>query len=42
MFTVFLSGGLSFIVTFLAIPTIIQVAKEKKLFDEPDDRKCTK
>lgn len=42
MFTVFLSGGLSFIVTFLAIPTIIQVAKEKKLFDEPDERKVHK
>ena len=42
MFTLFLSGGLSFIVTFLAIPTIIQVAKEKKLFDEPDDRKVHK
>jgi UDP-GlcNAc:undecaprenyl-phosphate GlcNAc-1-phosphate transferase len=42
MFTVFLSGSLSFIVTFLAIPTIIQVAKEKKLFDEPDERKVHK
>ena len=42
MFTVFLSGSLSFIVTFLAIPSIIQVAKEKKLFDEPDERKVHK
>jgi UDP-N-acetylmuramyl pentapeptide phosphotransferase/UDP-N-acetylglucosamine-1-phosphate transferase len=29
-------------VTLLAIPTIIQVAREKKLFDEPDDRKIHK
>ena len=42
MFTIFLSGVLAFFVTLLAIPSIIQVAKEKKLFDEPDDRKIHK
>lgn len=37
-----LSGGLSFLITFFAIPIIIQVAREKKLFDEPDERKVHK
>jgi UDP-N-acetylmuramyl pentapeptide phosphotransferase/UDP-N-acetylglucosamine-1-phosphate transferase len=37
-----LSGGLSFLITFFAIPVIIQVAKDKKLFDEPDERKIHK
>ena len=39
MDNIFLSGGLSFLITFFAIPVIIQVAKEKRLFDEPDERK---
>lgn len=38
----FLSGGLSFLITFFSIPVIIQVAKDKKLFDEPDERKVHK
>jgi len=42
MDNILLSGGLSFIITFFAIPVIIQVAKEKKLFDEPDERKLHK
>jgi len=37
-----LSAVLAFMITFFAIPVIIQVAKDKKLFDEPDDRKVHK
>ncbi|CAN5795102.1 MraY family glycosyltransferase [soil metagenome] len=39
---ILLSAGLSFLITFFAIPVIIQVAKDKKLFDEPDERKVHK
>lgn len=39
MLSVILTGSLAFIVTFLAIPAIMRVAKEKKLFDLPDARK---
>jgi UDP-GlcNAc:undecaprenyl-phosphate GlcNAc-1-phosphate transferase len=39
MLNVFLTGSLSFIITFLAIPAIMRVAKEKKLYDLPDARK---
>ena len=39
---IIISSGLSFIITFFAIPIIIQVAKEKKLFDEPNHRKIHK
>ena len=42
MDNIILSSGLSFLITFFSIPVIIQVAKEKKLFDEPDDRKVHK
>ena len=42
MDNIFLSAGLSFLITFFAIPVIIQVAKDKKLFDEPDERKVHK
>lgn len=35
----FLSSGLSFLIVFFAIPVIIQVAKEKRLYDEPGERK---
>ena len=42
MFTILFSVALSFLVTIIAIPTIIQVAREKKLFDEPDERKIHK
>lgn len=42
MYNILLSSALSFIITFFAIPVIIQVAKDKKLFDEPDERKVHK
>lgn len=37
-----LSGGLSFLITFFSIPVIIEVAKEKKFYDEPGERKVHK
>ncbi len=42
MQNILLSAVLSFIITFFAIPVIIQIAKSKKLFDEPDERKVHK
>ncbi|MEN9964080.1 MAG: hypothetical protein RL582_1175, partial [Bacteroidota bacterium] len=39
---IIISGGLSFFIAFFSIPVIIQVAKEKKLFDQPDERKWHK
>jgi len=42
MDNIFLSGGLAFLITFFAIPVIIEVAKDKKLFDEPGERKVHK
>jgi len=42
MDNIFLSSGLAFLVTFFAIPVIIEVAKDKKLFDEPGERKVHK
>src|ERR1700737_986483 len=39
MFDVLLSIAISFTITFLAIPVIINVAEMKKLFDVPDARK---
>ena len=42
MDNIILSGTLAFLITFFAIPVIIQVAREKKLFDEPDERKVHK
>ena len=39
---IILSSVLAFIITFFAIPVIIQIAKSKKLFDEPDERKVHK
>jgi UDP-GlcNAc:undecaprenyl-phosphate GlcNAc-1-phosphate transferase len=42
MYNILLSCGLAFIITFFAIPVIIQVARDKKLFDEPDERKVHK
>jgi len=38
----FLSSGLSFLIVFFSIPVIIQVAKEKRLYDEPGERKIHK
>ena len=34
-----LSSALAFIITFLCIPVIIEIANKKQLFDEPDERK---
>jgi len=42
MNNIFLSGGLAFMITFFSIPVIIEVAKDKKLFDEPGERKVHK
>lgn len=42
MDNILLSGGLAFLITFFSIPVIIEVAKDKKLFDEPDERKLHK
>ncbi|MBL0181404.1 MAG: undecaprenyl/decaprenyl-phosphate alpha-N-acetylglucosaminyl 1-phosphate transferase [Chitinophagaceae bacterium] len=42
MYNILLSAALAFLITFFAIPVIIQVAKDKKLFDEPDERKVHK
>ncbi|MEP6597650.1 MAG: undecaprenyl/decaprenyl-phosphate alpha-N-acetylglucosaminyl 1-phosphate transferase, partial [Ginsengibacter sp.] len=39
MDNILFSGGLAFLITFFSIPVIIEVAKEKKFFDEPDERK---
>lgn len=36
---ILLGSGIAFIITFAAIPIIIQVANTKKLFDHPDERK---
>ncbi len=42
MDNILLSSVLAFLITFFAIPPIIKVAKDKKLFDEPDERKVHK
>jgi len=42
MLNVLLTGCVSFFITFLAIPAIIRIAEEKKLFDVPNDRKLHK
>ena len=42
MDNILLSGGLAFLITFFSISVIIEVAKDKKLFDEPDERKVHK
>lgn len=39
MLHVLLTASVAFIITFLAIPAIITVAEQKKLFDVPDARK---
>ncbi len=39
---IILSIVLSFTIVFFAIPIIIQIAKEKKLFDQPEERKIHK
>ena len=42
MLDVLLTGSVSFIITFLAIPIVLQIAREKNLFDVPDERKIHK
>ena len=42
MFDVLLSIAISFTITYVAIPAIITVAENKKLFDLPDERKIHK
>ena len=42
MLDVLLTGSVSFIITFLAIPIVLQIAEEKKLFHVPDERKIHK
>lgn len=42
MDNILLSAVLAFIITFFSIPVIIEVAKAKKLYDEPDERKVHK
>lgn len=42
MDNILLSGALAFLITFFSIPVIIEVAKEKNFFDEPDERKVHK
>ncbi|MDB5252675.1 MAG: glycosyl transferase [Flaviaesturariibacter sp.] len=39
MLTVLLTASVSFVITFLAIPAIIRLAEQKKLYDLPDARK---
>jgi UDP-GlcNAc:undecaprenyl-phosphate/decaprenyl-phosphate GlcNAc-1-phosphate transferase len=39
MLNVLLTGAISFIITFFAVPAIMRVADQKKLFDLPDARK---
>ncbi len=36
---VFLTASVAFIITFLAIPVVLQIADRKKLYDVPDERK---
>ncbi len=39
MFDVLLTASVSFVIAFLAIPTVLKIATEKRLFDIPDERK---
>lgn len=39
MLDVLLTASVAFIITFLAIPVVLQVAEKKKLYDIPDERK---
>ncbi len=42
MENIIFSCGLAFLITFFSIPVIIEVAKDKKLFDVPGERKVHK
>jgi UDP-N-acetylmuramyl pentapeptide phosphotransferase/UDP-N-acetylglucosamine-1-phosphate transferase len=39
MLDILLTASVSFIITFLAVPVVIQIAEKKKLYDVPDERK---
>ena len=39
MLDVLLTASVSFIISFLAIPVVVQIAEQKKLYDVPDERK---
>ena len=39
MLDILLTASVAFIITFLAIPIVLQVAEQKKLYDIPDERK---
>lgn len=39
MLDVLLTASVAFIITFLAIPVVLQIADKKKLYDIPDERK---
>ncbi len=39
MLDILLTASVSFIITFLAIPVVLEVAAKKKLYDIPDERK---
>ncbi len=39
MLDILLTASVAFVITFIAIPTIIQVAEKKQLYDVPDQRK---
>jgi len=39
MLDILLTASVSFIISFLAIPVVLQIAEQKKLFDVPDERK---
>lgn len=39
MLDVLLTASVSFIISFLAIPVVLQIADQKKLYDVPDERK---
>lgn len=39
MLDVLLTASVSFIISFLAIPVVMQIAEQKKLYDIPDERK---
>lgn len=42
MLDILLTASVSFIICFLAIPVVLQIADQKKLYDVPDERKVHK
>ncbi len=39
MLDILLTASVSFIISFLAVPVVLQIAEQKKLYDVPDERK---